>query len=81
MISWPNEPLPDCRLSTIVFILARMTLKLSIVPWLALTTSVRLGVSSVFNSSPSCNMRPGRDLAVDVDDGIAQHADGGQRGG
>ncbi len=35
-----------------------MTFRLSMVPWLAFTTSVRLGVSVVFSSSPSCNGGP-----------------------
>ena len=79
LISLPTDPLPDCRLSTIVFIFARITFRLSIVPWPAFTTSVRLGVSSVFSSVAVLQLRPGRKLAVDVHQRIAQHAHRRQR--
>ena len=45
-------------LSTTVFNFSRITFRLSKVPWLSFTTSCRLGVSSVFSSSPSRNSGP-----------------------
>ena len=80
LINSPIEPLVELSESARWSTLARMVFNCSIVPWLDLMTSERLGVSLVLSSAPFCTGGPVARLAVDVHDGIAQNADSFQAG-
>ena len=75
-MSWPMEPLPVLSASTRLSILARMVFNCSMVPWLDLMTSLQVGGLGGLQFGVVLERAPDGALAVDVDDGVAQHADG-----
>ncbi len=75
-MSWPIDPLPDCRLATDGVHLGQDHVQaLDGAHSSAFTTSVRLGVSVVFQLVAILQLGTDGELAVDVDHRIAKDAD------